>query len=77
MTHLVRRTPSYPQLRTPVCAFGPRSADCEGRRFCGNDEPSLAELLGDPMMARLIASDGVAHEDLTSLVDSVRSRLGA
>jgi hypothetical protein len=48
-----------------------------GKRFSGNDEPSMSELLGDPMMARMLASDGVAKEDLATLVARVREQLRA
>lgn len=79
MTHLARRSTAYPHLPMHLqnCAWGPCFLNGDGRRFSGNDEPSMAELLGDPMMARLLASDGVASEDLATLVARTRERLGA
>jgi hypothetical protein len=39
-------------------------------------EPSLGELLGDPVLHLLMARDGVACADLLDIVDAARSRLG-
>ena len=79
MQHLARRPSALSPLSMSLhnCAWGPRQFDGDGKRFSGNDEPSVAELLGDPMMARVLASDGVAKEDLATLVARVRERLGA
>lgn len=79
MQHLARRPSALSPLSMSLhnCAWGPRALDGDGRRFSGTDEPSVAELLGDPMMARMLASDGVAKEDLATLVARVRERLGA
>jgi hypothetical protein len=60
-----------------TCAWGPRQFDGGNSRFAGNTEPSIAELLGDPIMARILASDGIAKEDLATLVARMRERLSA
>ena len=77
MPHLARRTTAYPHIASPVCAWGPRSVGADGLRYCGNGEPSLAEIMADPLLARLIASDGVAHEELARLVGCVQESLRA
>ena len=43
--------------------------------FSGNGEPSLDEVMGDPMVLRLMARDGVAVAALRSLIAEVRGRL--
>jgi hypothetical protein len=44
-------------------------------RFAGNQEPALAELLADPMLHRLLASDGVMPDHLIDLLADVKVRL--
>lgn len=39
------------------------------------DEPPLAEMLNDPTLRQLMASDRVSLESLTTLVSCVRQRL--
>ena len=39
------------------------------------DEPSLYEMLHDPIMQRLMSSDGITHNQLMTLVAAARSRL--
>lgn len=39
------------------------------------EEPTLREMLGDPIMQRLMTSDGITKSQLLSLVDAARSRL--
>jgi hypothetical protein len=46
-----------------------------GSAYLGNGEPSLADLMDDPMMVRLMDRDGVARESLQSLIEDVRARL--
>jgi hypothetical protein len=43
--------------------------------FAGNQEPDLDELLSDPIMHRLLASDGIGAEHLRALIADVKSRL--
>lgn len=43
--------------------------------YVGNREPSLADLIGDPLTKSLMASDGVEPETLASLLESVQNRL--
>ncbi|MDO8608488.1 MAG: hypothetical protein Q7R40_18305 [Phaeospirillum sp.] len=43
--------------------------------FTGNAEPSLDELMNDPIMRGMMACDGVAPDSLRSLIDEVRIRL--
>lgn len=52
-------------------AFRTRSA-----AMCfGDGEPPLAEVIGDPMVRRLMDRDGVAVDTLLELIDEVRDRL--
>ena len=44
-------------------------------RFGGNHEPELAEILTDPMLHRLLASDGVKSDQLIDLIADVKVRL--
>jgi len=44
-------------------------------RFAGNQEPDLIELLTDPMLQRLLASDGIKSDHLIDLIADVRVRL--
>lgn len=53
----------------------PRSIRQETSNFSGADEPALGEMLTDPVLHRLLASDGVEKERLLSLIATVRSRL--
>ncbi len=53
----------------------PRSVRQETSHFSGADEPALGELLADPMLRRLLDSDGVQHDRLLSLIAAVRTRL--
>jgi hypothetical protein len=39
------------------------------------EEPSLREMLRDPIMQRLMTSDGITRDQLLSLVAAARSRL--
>jgi hypothetical protein len=41
----------------------------------GNAEPSLEEVMADPIVHRLMARDGVALDSLNSLIDEIRGRL--
>jgi hypothetical protein len=47
-----------------------RAADFEG-----NDEPSLDELMGDDVMRRVMARDGVLPDQVWSLMDVMRNRV--
>ncbi|MCC7166422.1 MAG: hypothetical protein IT565_02525 [Rhodospirillales bacterium] len=50
-----------------------RSADPDA--YVGNREPSLADLIGDPLTKSLMASDGVEPEALVSLLEAIRASL--
>lgn len=45
--------------------------------FTRNQEPLLADLLADPIVAILMASDGVAPQRLTDYLDAARRRMAA
>lgn len=57
----------------PVFAASVRAA--KAVMFEGNDEPSLDELMGDDVIRRVMARDGVQPDHVWSLVDVLRNRL--
>jgi hypothetical protein len=59
--------PVFPPIR--------QAAKWSAERFAGSREPSLDELLDDPIVARLMASDRIAMDDLLALVGDVRKAL--
>ncbi len=52
-------------------------AQAAAERFKRGGEPGLQELLDDPIMHRLLASDGVTRDHLLALIDDVKARLEA
>lgn len=44
--------------------------------FQGNDEPSLDELMDDDVVRRVMARDGVQPDQVWSLMNAMRDRLG-
>lgn len=44
-------------------------------RYAGNQEPDLADILTDPIMHRLLASDGVRSDHLIELIADVKVKL--
>jgi len=65
-----------PELAGSVAAFSlgvhPSRA---GLPFMGNVEPPLDEMIDDDVIRRVMARDGVAVDDLLSLIAEVRTRL--
>ncbi|PKU24377.1 hypothetical protein [Telmatospirillum siberiense] len=59
------------QIRPP----SPRDGRPDGGGFRGKEEPTLAEMLQDPTMGSLMASDGVQQDRLLELIQAVRTRL--
>jgi hypothetical protein len=47
----------------------------EPDRFASNEEPSLDDLLADPLTRSLMASDGLRHESLMAEIEGLRARL--
>lgn len=46
-------------------------------RFAANEEPPLDDLLGDPITACLMASDGLQPDAVAAVVRDAQARLGA
>lgn len=46
-------------------------------RFAANAEPSLAELMADPIFAHLLASDGLKVEHVCETINGYRQRAAA
>ncbi|PKU26407.1 hypothetical protein [Telmatospirillum siberiense] len=61
----------HPTALPPI----PHSSLCTPDRFVGDHEPTLDELLDDPIMARLLACDGIDMRDLLTLVAKTRTAL--
>ncbi|WP_343866419.1 hypothetical protein [Caenispirillum bisanense] len=45
-------------------------------RFAANEEPSIAELMGDPIMDALLARDGLHRDLVHRCIAEARARLG-
>jgi hypothetical protein len=45
-------------------------------RYSKNQEPALSDLLADPILQRLLASDGIAPQRLVELISEMRERMG-
>lgn len=72
-----RTTPQPAEIRV-VRRLGASMAIRSARSFAycnGGIEPSLDEVMADPIIHRLMARDGVALDSLNSLIDEVRGRL--
>ncbi|OJX81894.1 hypothetical protein [Magnetospirillum sp. 64-120] len=69
-------------MNTNACTPADHSSDCRakvgtrfplgakikaGPQYLGNDEPSLDDLLGDDVLKRLMARDGVAADQVRQL----------
>jgi hypothetical protein len=65
--HAKRALPVRPPIRG--------RAKCNPDRFAGGLEPPLDELLGDPILGRLLARDGIAMDDLLALITDVQHAL--
>lgn len=53
----------------------PRGGRSDGDRYRGTEEPRLSDILQDPVLGRLLASDGVKHDHLLDLIRTTRARL--
>ncbi len=72
-----RSTPQPAEIRV-VRRLGSTTAGRPSRAFAychGGTEPSLDEVMADPIIHRLMARDGVALDSLVTLIAEVRGRL--
>lgn len=53
----------------------PHGGSFEGQGFRGVGEPALTDMLKDPTMGSMLASDGVQQDRLLELIESVRTKL--
>ncbi|MDR3436351.1 hypothetical protein [Telmatospirillum sp.] len=53
----------------------PHGGRSDGQGFQGTGEPALNEMLQDPTLGCLLASDGVQQDHLLALIQTVRTRL--
>lgn len=77
LTTALQATPTISDLRR-VSNGGvllERRARLASSFFVGNAEPSLDEMMSDPIMRGMMACDGVAADSLLGLIDEVRTRL--
>jgi hypothetical protein len=78
---LVRRSPNLAangktaveEMRSRGTRVHPGSLDAQERPY----EPSLAELLSDPIARALMRADGVIAEDVIAVIDRLRARITA
>ncbi len=59
----------------PVLPPRRHNARCVPERFVGGHEPTIDELLGDPILERLLASDGLRMGELLVLIAEMRQAL--
>jgi hypothetical protein len=62
---------------TGTSALFPRLMRGNSGRFAGCEEPDLPELMNDPVLRRMMASDGVRPDHLLALISDWRMRLEA
>lgn len=60
---------------TSVLPFPLARARAGAARFVGSEEPPLPELMDDPVLRRLMASDGVRLDHLVALIADARLKL--
>ena len=69
-----------PRLTASPRSFAPRvEAFLRPRKiwsFCAGDEPSLSELMSDPIFGHLLTSDGLEQEHVETLITEMRYKLG-
>ncbi|MBF0332520.1 MAG: hypothetical protein HQL40_02590 [Alphaproteobacteria bacterium] len=62
------------RVRRPISANLPRN-ERPSESFTSNDEPTLIDLIDDPVTRRLMASDGVDRDGLLALLGEMRETL--
>ena len=67
------KKPSAAKTARPVAKAKPRRAHLADPPSM--DEPTLHEMLRDPIMQRLMSSDGITRTQLMTLVAAARSRM--
>ena len=77
LTTALQATPTIPDLRRAShgAVLLERRARLSTSFFVGNAEPTLDEMMADPIMHGMMACDGVAADSLLGLIDEVRTRL--
>ncbi len=75
MTARATRPRNKPAARTASTVQQPKSDRTAHIEPPSMDEPTLHEMLRDPIMQRLMTSDGITKTQLLSLVAAARSRL--
>lgn len=77
LSSAIKATPTITDSRPPArggtlfATYRPRPSSF----FVGNAEPSLDDLMDDPIVRGLMARDGVAPDSLRTLIDEIRTRL--
>ena len=77
LTTAIQATPAITDLRRAAngAVLLERRTRLPTSFFIGNAEPSLDEMMADPIMHGMMACDGVAADSLLGLIDEVRTRL--
>jgi len=74
--HMLRKIkPGRILTRSATASWEPlRGKGTKPDDYLGNREPALSDLLEDPLVARLMASDGVDRAALEALTETVGAR---
>jgi len=71
------RSPAPGAPAEPRASAAQEHGQTESRApFCGNEEPSLSELLGDPIVRCLMERDGVQMIQLLKIISEARKTSG-
>ena len=75
MTARATRPTKMPAAKTVHAVLSYRNERAAGLDKPSMEEPSLNDMLQDPIMQRLMSSDGITRSQLLMLVAAARSRL--
>lgn len=75
MTARATRPTKMPAAKNVHAVLSYRSERAPALDTPSMDEPSLSDMLQDPIMQRLMNSDGITRSQLLTLVAATRSRL--
>ena len=75
MTARATRPTKMPAAKTVHAVLACKAEHSPVHDLPSMEEPSLGDMLQDPIMLRLMNSDGITHNQLVTLVAAARSRL--
>jgi hypothetical protein len=68
--NFITRTQRSSHLQSLALRYG--GADMTQTRYCRNEEPTIAELLNDPVAHLLMARDGIQVRDVVAIVERAK-----